>query len=368
MKQLMLGVIALISVTAIAQKSELKTIKKIADKDEISAEDLTTYIETLKKLNTLATSESDKVYAKFFKVILPTVEYASKGKNPSEQDKIKLFNPDFLAEYGSILDKTIEFEKKSGKNVYTDDLIKEKADFRYMLYSLASSLFEKSKFRESSLMFHNLYVFDPKNEGVALNNSAELAVQAQDYLLAEQFYEDLKSSDYLKNGVNYYAVPKIDGKEVLYQSKEERDRAVSLTLAEKPRDVKMDTKKPEVYKMLALVALQNKNIEKAKKAIEEAKVLNPNDDELIDAEFQMNFTLGYDYLKDDSKIVDEINNNLNDKAKFDDLMNKRKAKFKSSLPFLEKAYRLKPSDNNTKILLRSAYEILDMKDKMNAIN
>lgn len=368
MKQLFLGLTALISMTAFSQKEELKTLKKLYGKETLTTEELKEYKEASDKLNSNAASESDKVYAKLFKTIYPALEYESKGVNATIADKTKLMNPDFLAEYGAVLDKTISFEEKSGKKMLSDDLKKEKDEFRDFLYGAATKLFKESSYREASLMFHNLYVFDPKNEGIALNNSAELAVQAQDYLLAEKFYEDLKESDYLKNGYNYYAVPKTSSEEVLYPSKEDRDRQVQLGVADNPRDMKMSVKKPDVYKMIARLAFQNKDYQKTKKALEEAKPLNPNDADLIETEFQLNFTLGYDFLKDDSKLVDEINKNVANIAKYDELMEKRKKTFKASLPYLEKAYQLKPSDSNTKILLRSAYEILDMKDKAATIN
>lgn len=368
MRQLFLGIITLLSITAFSQKDELKILKKLYSKEAISSEELKTYKEVSDKLSVVAATESDKVYAKLFKVMYPAIQYDSKATNATEQDMLALMNPDFLSEYGSTIDKTIAYETKMGKKVLTDDLIRKKYKFRDFLYENASVLFKESNYREASLMFHNLYVFDPKNEGIALSNSAELAVQAQDYLLAEKFYEDLKDSNYLKNGVNYYAIPKTTGQESIYPNKEDRDKQVQLGLADNPREERMSSKKPEVYKMLALIALQNKDIEKTKKTIEEAKGLNPNDAELIDAEFQLYFTLGYDYLKADNKIVDEINASVADKDKYDSLMEKRKKTFKSSLPYLEKAYKLKPSDNNTKILLRSAYEILEMKDKAAAIN
>lgn len=368
MKQLFLGIVTLLSVTAFSQKDELKTLKKLYSKEAISSEELKMYKEASDKLNSVANTEADKVYAKLFKVMYPALEYESKGASATLEDKAKLMNPDFLSEYGTTIDKTIAFEEKSGKKLFADQLIKDKYEFRDFLYGSATRLFQEASYRESSLMFHNLYVFDPKNEGIALNNSAELAVQAQDYLLAEKFYEDLKDSDYLKNGVNYYATSKTNGKEILYPNKEDRDRQVQLGLAESPRDVKMSSKKPDIYKMLALIALQNKDIEKTKKALEEAKALNPNDSELVDAEFQLYFTLGYDFLKNDSKLVDEINASVADKEKYDSLMENRKKTFKSSLPYLEKAYQLKPTDTNTKILLRSAYDILEMKEKAAAIN
>ncbi|NJM80010.1 MAG: hypothetical protein HC854_11010 [Flavobacterium sp.] len=198
MKQLFLGVSIILSLATYAQKDELKTLKKIYEKEQITEEELKTYKEASDKLSSVASSESDKVYAKFYKTIFPALEFASKGENQSDSDKTKFFNPDFLAAYGSILDNTLEFEKKSGKKILTDYIIKEKAEFRDFLYASGSKLFDDKKYREASLMFHNLYVFDPKHEGLALENSAQLAVQAQDYLLAEKFYEDLRDSDYHK--------------------------------------------------------------------------------------------------------------------------------------------------------------------------
>ena len=60
MKQLFLGVAALISMTVFSQKDELKVLKKIYNKDVISSEDLKNYKEASDKLNTIASSESDK--------------------------------------------------------------------------------------------------------------------------------------------------------------------------------------------------------------------------------------------------------------------------------------------------------------------
>ena len=81
MKQLFLGLTALISMTAFSQKEELKTLKKLYGKETLTTEELKEYKEASDKLNSNAASESDKVYAKLFKTIYPALEYESKGVN-----------------------------------------------------------------------------------------------------------------------------------------------------------------------------------------------------------------------------------------------------------------------------------------------
>ena len=84
-------------------------------------------------LHGLASEESDKVYAKFYKVMYPTVVLASKGAKATPQDQMNLYKPEFIQEYGTTIDETIAFEKKTGKKVYTDDLIEEKKMFKQSL-------------------------------------------------------------------------------------------------------------------------------------------------------------------------------------------------------------------------------------------
>ncbi len=66
-------------------------------------------------MQNLATEESDKVYAKFYKTMYPTVVMASKGNKATLQDQMSLYNPDFIKEYGATIDETIEFKKNQEK-------------------------------------------------------------------------------------------------------------------------------------------------------------------------------------------------------------------------------------------------------------
>ena len=368
MKKLVLSATLLLSVASFAQKDELKTLKKIYAKEAISEKDLQEYKTASDALQTLATEESDKVYAKFYKTMYPTVVLASKGAKATVQDQMNLYKPEFIKEYGEVINETLEFEKKSGKKIYTDELIQEKTEFKQGLSAIAMNLNNTSKFKEASALFYSLYVFDPKQEGKSLKNACILAVQAEDFKLAQKLYEEYVVSDYLNNGVTFYAVNKANGNEEEFNTRADRTHYITLGSHEKPKDVKNSTKKPDALKLLALIYSQNSELEKAKTAYAEARKLAPNDEELKQGEFQIYYNSGYAKLADEQKIVDEINNSRSDKKKYDEFMQKRKDMFAKALPDFEKAYSINPTDTNTKNILKTAYEITGQPEKAKAIN
>jgi tetratricopeptide (TPR) repeat protein len=367
MKKLILSATLLISVATFAQKDELKALKKIYAKEEISEKDLEAYKTASDALQGLASEESDKVYAKFYKVMYPTVVLASKGAKATPQDQMNLYKPEFIQEYGTTIDETIAFEKKTGKKVYTDDLIEEKKMFKQSLTSLALSLNTAKKYKESAVFFYNVYLFDKKDEGKSLQNAAILSVQGEDYISAQKYYEELEASDYLNNGIVYYAVNKATGNEEEIANREDRTKFISLNLYEKPRDFKVSEDKPEIMRILALLYKQNNDFDKAKQIYSKARVLAPDNEELKKGEFELYYSIGYNGLNDEDKLVNEINASRADKKKFDELMAKRKAMFLSTIPNFEKAYDLYPADENTKSILKMAYEITGQPDKAKAI-
>ena len=368
MKKLVLSVTLLLSVATFAQKDELKTLKKIYAKETISEKDLQEYKTASDALQTLASEESDKVYAKFYKTIYPTVVLASKGAKATVQDQMNLYKPEFIKEYGEVINETLEFEKKSGKKIYTDELIQEKTEFKQGLSAIAMNLNNTSKFKEASVLFYSLYMFDPKQEGKSLKNACVLAVQAEDYKSAQKLYEEYAASDYLNNGITFYAVNKANGNEEEFNSRADRTQYISLGTHEKPKDVKNSTKKADVLKLLALIYSQNSELEKAKSTYAEARKLAPNDEELKQGEFQIYYNSGYAMLADEDKIVNEINGSRDNPKKYDELVKKRKDMFLKALPDFEKAYSIDSSNANLKSILKMSYEIIGQPEKAKAIN
>jgi len=74
MKRLLLTTTLLFSILSFSQKEELKALKKIYDKETHSTKDLETYKTTLANLESIVSEESDKVYANFYKGMLPLLE------------------------------------------------------------------------------------------------------------------------------------------------------------------------------------------------------------------------------------------------------------------------------------------------------
>lgn len=367
MKKLVLSAALLLSVATFAQKEELKTLKKIYAKETISVKDLEAYKTASDALNTLAAEESDKVYAKFYMVMYPTIELASKGDKATMQDQMKLYNPEFIKQYGAVINETIDFETKSGKNIYSEELIQEKAEFKKGLSALAMNFNNTSKFKEASALFYSLYTFDPKEEGKSLKNASILAVQSEDYKLAQKMYEEYASSDYLNNGFTYYAISIANGKEEEFNSKTERSQFIKLGSHEKPRDVKNATKKFEILKLLALIYSQNNELEKAKLTYTEARKLAPNDEELKKGEFQIYYNAGYALLADEENIVNAINSSRDNAKKYDELVKKRKDMFAKALPDFEKAYSIDSTNESLKSILKMTYDIIGQPEKAKTI-
>ena len=67
-------------------------------------------------------------------------------------------------------------------------------------------------------------------------------------------------------------------------------------------------------------------------------------------------------LKEEQKIVEEMNKNLSDFKKYDALQQKQKEVYKKALPYLEKADELERTEDTVRTLL-NMYDVLEMTEK-----
>ena len=377
-----------ISVATFAQKEELKTLKKIYAKDIPTKSDMEDYKTALNSLETLATSEEDKVYTNFYAGMKPMMELISLGDKVTPQDQMRIFNPVALEKFSNSINQTLEFEKKSSKKIYTDDINETLSWFIPQLEQVAFQLNEVKQYKMASSVFYNLYKLD-KESGSNLLNAAILSVQAEDFSTAIKLYVEYRDSDYLKNGLIYYATNKLNDQEESFSSKKARKSRLDIKTHEKPRDEKVSGRN-DILKLIATLKVQTNDVEGAKKAYKEAIAENPNDLNLLieEANFYYNqkdvstyksliteivkkdptnaslhFNIGYLSLSEDTTLVEEINKNLSNKKVYDELTAKRKAAYQSALPYFEESYKLDSTSENTKIMLKSTYEILGMKEK-----
>ena len=340
--------------TTFAQKDELKTLKKIYEKDEITAEELGNYRGALTKLQTLATTDDDKVATNFYSAMAPFVEMASFGAQPTPQQISKVLNPEAFSKWAEGMRATLDYEAKTGKKNFTAD-INETIDSMKPIFSQMALTFNNAKkYKEASRVFYNTYRLDNKDVS-NLENAAITALQASDYENADKYYREIKAVGFKGTGL-----------------------------------AKFETTELGVQKILAGIAFETKNYEVAKKEYAALNKLEPNNiqaqiteatcyyltndlasyQKMIAAilakdpnNAQLQYNVGYLTLADDEKLVEEINANLSNPKKYEELMTKRKAMFTTALPYFEKAYQLNATDENTKTILKLTYETLGMKDK-----
>lgn len=436
MKNILIAGSLLFSVMVFSQKEELKSLKKIYGKDEIKGNDLAEYKALVNKVETLAVDEGDKVYAAFYKAMVPVLEAnAIDGKTMTPQQMqmayAKLVSPKSISDLATGLNATLEYEKKSGKKIYTDDINETITSFKPQLIDFGIALGKMNKNKEASDVFYSIYTLDKKDADL-LFYAASYAVNANDYDNALRYYEELKRLNYSGESTIYHALNNSTKQEENFgNNKQLRDLAISSRTHSKPRDEKTPSQRGEIAKNIALILVNQGKKEEAKQAYKDARRENPNDDSLLLGEANLYLTLndfetygklvnealakdpnnpellfnlgavsanaknleaaeGYykkaieidpkyfnAYLnlaelkmRGDQKYVEEINKlGTSDKElkRYEVLKAERNKNFMAILPYLEKAVELKPENEEAKRALISLYNALEMTDKAKAL-
>ena len=293
-KQIIIAGTLLVSVATFAQKDELKALKKIYAKDEIKGADLTSYKDLANKAVPLATEEGDKIYANFYKAMIPILEVNALDKTSSQlqiQSQVaKSINTKTIVELESALNATLDYEKKTGKKIQTDDINETINSFKPELLNYAIALENKKMYKESSDVLYAVYKLDPKDPEY-LYYAANYALTAKDYDASLKYFNELKAINYTGEKTNYFAKNKANDIEDAFPSKKERDDMVKIGSHTAPRDEKVPSKKAEVYKGIASILIEQGKNDEAKAAIAEARKLNPDDSSLILAEADLYYKL-----------------------------------------------------------------------------
>ncbi|MEZ4877471.1 MAG: tetratricopeptide repeat protein [Flavobacterium sp.] len=430
-RQIILASALLVSVSNFAQKDELKKLKKIYDKDVPSAKEVEEYKMNVASLEKVASDEADKMALNYYKVNIPQMELASKGQVPNMMDLQRVYTPKYISELAKTYSDVIDFEKKSGKKTFTDDINEEFTQSKPIILNLAIEMGNQKKFKESASIFHSLYLMDKKDVD-QLYYAASYATNGQDYDTALEYYNELIRLNYIGDGMIYYAVNKTNKQEESFgNNKTTRDTFVKVGTYEKPRDEKIESKKAEIYKNVALILVQQGKTDEAMKAVSQARIENPDDANLILTEADLylklkdittykklinealdkdpnNADLVYnlgvissqadqledaikyykkaisikpDYfnaylnlsevmLRGDEKYVEEMNKlttSDKDNKRYAVIKAEREKNFQAVLPYLEKAVELKPDNEPAAKTLMSVYNALEMTDKYKAL-
>lgn len=410
----------LISISAFAQKDELKALKKLESKhmqmtpaDIQEAKGLISQAES--KLG--SATDEQKIDFYYYKGSFAAMEsmmnpMTAEANFPIARDNLK---------------KVIEMEK-SGKKKYTP--IIENEIFSRMkagATTIAAELNKQKQHKAAAQYYLAAYELDPKDPS-NLYNAAAMAVNGQDYDNALKYYEELNKIGFTGEGTIYTARNKQTGMVETFPNQKTRDLSVTAGQHVDPRQEELPSLKGEIVKNIALIYIQRGEIERAKQAMNDARKANPDDVGLIISEadlylktndmetykrlineaLQKNpknadlffnlgvvttstnpeeaakhyqkaleidpnyvnamINLGILIISDEQKIVNEMNslgNSTKDNQRYDQLKKKRDDMFNKALPYFEKAHAVKPDNQDVIGMLASIYQAMDRTEDYN---
>lgn len=392
--------LGLASITMFAQKNEIKAAEKAVKKQDYGAA-----VSSVKAAEALIGNMDDKMKAKF---------YFFKGQ---AFQGIKDFQT--AADAYNALDA---LEKKTGRKKYSEAAKPMKSQMVQEVYKKASDQYKSKDYANAIGNFYLTYQLSPQDT-IFVYNAAISATLSKDFDTALKYYQELQDLGYTGITTMYFATNKETGVKENLGSKENRDIQVKIGAYKDPVEEKTASKIGDITKNLAYILKEQGKTDEALKAIEKARTMFPDDLNLILTEAdiyyqlgdtqkfgelmeravkedptnpQLFFNLGVinfdqgnkeeakgyyekaielqdDYadaymnlavliLDEEKTIVEEMNKNLSDFDKYDELLLQQKNVYKEALPFLEKADKFGRNINTVQTLM-NIYSTLEMTDK-----
>lgn len=258
--------IAFVSLSASAQKAELKEASKLIDKKSFTEAEI-----ALEKVQPLLTSATDEQKAEYYFLTGQTALQLAANQD-QEKNVIKAVNA---------FKKVYEIEKISKNNKYT---AKSEPITNALLSQIINSAVadnENNKFVEASRKFDLSYQLSPKDT-VYLYYAASTAINAGDYDFAESKYKELIDVKYDGSSVYYTAVEKTSGAlQSFGADKKMRDLLVRQGTHQQPKTVNEPSKRAEILKNLSLILMNKENYSEAEAYITKAYKDNPNDNDVL---------------------------------------------------------------------------------------
>ena len=403
-KQIIALSLGIMSIGVFAQKSELKVVEKAIKKNDFKTAKAT--IATLE-------GNEDAIEAKY-KAKYYFLKGSAYGKSNVEKA---------AAAYNNL----IALEKETGKSKYTKDAQPKLAELVLFVSEKAIKAYNEDKnYKVATNNFYLTYKLSPKDTSFLFNAAVSASLE-KDYDTSLKYYKELQEIGYTGIATQYLAVNKSTGKVENLGSKSNRDTMIKFGSYINPSDKTTESKQADIIKNIGFTLIAQGKTEEAIVAIKEARKSNPKDLNLLLNEAQLyvkleqmdkfgilmeeavkldpeNPTLFYnlgfvnqnegkskeaisyykkaielkpDYgdaymnlavaiLSGEQAIVEEMNKNLSNFKKYDELEKKQKELYKQALPHLEKADGIKRSEDTVKTLL-NIYDVLLMTEKADAL-
>ena len=393
-------VLGLITISTFAQKNELKTADKA-----IKIKDYSAAMTAVTAAESLLSKMDDKSKAKFY-FLKAQAYFGKKDYQTAANTFEKLFG----------------LEDQIGKKRYTELARTIQSKMVQDVYQQASDQYAAKDYKNAANNFYLSYMLSPLDT-VFIYNSAVSFSLAKEYESSLKYYKELKDIGYTGITTLYFATSKDSGLKENLGTKGNRDLQVKLGLYKDPVNEQTESKTGDIIKNVAYILKTQGKTEEAIKAVEEAREIYPKDINLIltqaDIYFQLKdmkkysdlielalnidptnpqlfFNLGVisfndgkveeakknyekaielkeDYgdaylnlavviMNQEKAIVDEMNNNLSDFDKYDELLEKQRGVHREALPYLEKADKYSRSINTVQFLM-NIYQTLEMDEE-----
>ncbi len=403
---------ATISLSAYAQKDAIKAAEKALKSEDLAA--------AKTAITTAEGALEDKYKAKFYFLKAQTY-YQEAKKNPAEAST-------FYNTAAKAFQDLLAFEKKSGKSKYSGEaepmLNALVADVR----NKGAKEFENKDYKNAKNSLFQAYNLSPKDT-VILFYTAHAAYSDKDYDKALEHFGKLKDLNYTGISTQYTAVNVETGERENLGTKSNMDLMIKTKQYKDPKTEVSKSDRPSIIKNIAFILMQKGDNEKAIEAMAEARKADPKDANLIlnqadlylkmgkkdefkklmneaiqqdpnnatlhfnigvinleqgnveeakanynkAIEIDPNYTdaylnLGSAILAKDKELVEEMNNNLSNFKKYDEIKAKQVELYKEVIPVYEKAFAIKKEkdgkpDVDIARTLMSLYENVDMNDK-----
>lgn len=408
----MLSASLLISFTAFSQKKELKSADKALNK-----KDYTTALSMISQVESLIASADAKTKAKFY--YIKGMALYGNGENSQNNDKAaSAFNALFdLEKNGS----GTKYSAVAGEAL--NDIINSINEEASKNFNVGISTSDVSDFQKAAEGYYKIYQLSSRDTAT-LFSAATAFYYAKKHETSLEHFQKLLNLDFTGKSITYVGESVINGQKIGYSNKKDMDNNVRLGVIKNAVVGETPSRVKDIYKYIALNNVSLGNNEKALESMAEARKLSPNDYNIIIDEANVYYKMGNNAkyterieealtiepnnaqlhynvgtlsmdidpvkaekhllkaieLKPDyaeaygnmgnlilakKKAVDkEMEANAMNFSKVDQIrIDKWLPILKESLPYLEKAYEIRPTED-AKLQLNSLYENLEMDKKI----
>lgn len=264
----------LISISAVAQKNEIKTLEKALKNNNYSEAK-----SAAMAADALLSNMDDKTKAKFYYLKAQALYANGQGSTADQEMAV-----------ASIKDLTL-LEAKTGKKKYSEDAKVISQNILNGLLTGANTDIDTKNFGKAAEKFEMAYALSPKDT-TYLYYAASSAVNGLDYDKALENYLRLKEMGFTDERIAYYAVNKESGATEEFANKTTRDLSVKSGQYIKPTDEKTKSKFSEIIKNIALIYVSQDKNEEALNYMSEARAENPDDLGLLLSEANVHLKMG----------------------------------------------------------------------------